>query len=47
MDLTNVPTKILTEELARREGVKKVTAEPYQKITIDIYGPAVVLEVFD
>ena len=47
MDLKNVTTAELTYELARREGVEKVTAEPYEDVSIQVNGPAIVLVVID
>ena len=46
-DLTGIPTFALVEELAKREGVKATTAEPYQDINVSVNGPAVVLVVID
>ena len=47
MDLSQVPTAKLVEELARREGVEKTTAAPYQHIQFAVNGPAIVLVVTD
>lgn len=40
-------TADLVEELRTREGVETITAEPYEKKTITVEGPAVVLVVTD
>lgn len=37
----------LVEELASREGVKKITVEPYDDCQIAVNGPAVILVVED
>lgn len=46
-DLKNIPTKELVEELSGREGVEKITAEPYEELNIPVSGPAVVMVVID
>ncbi|PGT35666.1 hypothetical protein COC97_24645 [Bacillus anthracis] len=46
MNLKNVSTKDLSEELEKREGVKTINVEPYEKIEIGgivVDGPAIVL----
>ena len=45
--LDNITTCELVQELEKREGVQKTTAEPYQNISINIDGPAVVLVITD
>lgn len=45
--LHNVPTCELVDELKRREGVKTTIAEPYQDISVQVNGPAIVLVVID
>lgn len=54
MDLSIASTRELVEELAKREAVEKITAEPYQvyKITvgeneISDAGPVVILRIWD
>jgi len=54
MDLTKIPTCQLVEELSGREGVKKITADPYQPYSVACEaeqvsdtGPAVILVVTD
>lgn len=47
MNLKDVKTCELVKELARREGVTKTIAEPYEDKTITVNGPAVVLVVVD
>ncbi len=37
----------LVDELKLREGVKLHIAEPYTKLSLPVYGPAVVLVVTD
>lgn len=46
-EIKNVPTKFLTEELSKREGVEKIIAEPYQSSTVEVNGPAIILVVTD
>lgn len=45
--LKNIPTKELVEELSGREGIEKITAEPYAELNIPVSGPAVVMVVID
>ena len=40
-------TAALVEELARREGVKKITVEPYRNEVIMVNGPVVILVIED
>ena len=54
MDLSKASTRELVEELAKREAVEKITADPYQvyKITvgeneISDAGPVVILRIWD
>lgn len=47
MELSNINTKELVEELKEREGVEVKYAEPYQNKEIKINGPATVLIVID
>lgn len=54
MDLSKVSTQELVEELAKREAVEAVTAEPYQTYKIIVgdndisdTGPVVILRVWD
>ncbi len=47
MDLSEISTKELVEELSRRSGVEKKIAEPYQDLQIQINGPAIVLVIRD
>lgn len=46
MNLKDVLTKELSEELEKREGVTTINVEPYEKIEIGgivVDGPAIVL----
>ncbi|EJQ90051.1 BC1881 family protein [Bacillus cereus] len=46
MNLNNVSTKDLSEELEKREGVTTIHVEPYEKIEVGgtvIDGPAIIL----
>lgn len=46
MNLENVSTKDLSEELARREGVKVISVELYVKVEVAgvvVEGPAIIL----
>ena len=54
MDLKNVSTKQLVEELARREAVEKIVVRPYEEYTITVGeekiedgGPVVILRIWD
>ena len=47
MDISNLPTRDLVEELQRRNGVKTEIAEPYQDVGVKVSGPAIVLVVID
>lgn len=55
MDLKDVSTKELVEELATREAVEKIVVEPYEPCTItvsdeviwDDCGPTVILQIWD
>lgn len=47
MELNEVKTCELMEELREREGVEIVQAEPYQQMDISVEGPAVILIVTD
>lgn len=54
MDLKNVSTKKLVEELASREAVEKITVEPYEEYSITVGsqkinngGPVVILRIWD
>lgn len=54
MDLKNVSTKALVEELASREAVEKTVVEPYEEYSITIGnqnisdgGPVVILRIWD
>ena len=40
-------TAELVEELARHEGVKKITVDPYCDQVITVNGPAVILVIED
>lgn len=47
MNMSEISTKELVEELSRRSGVERKIAEPYQDLQIKINGPATVLIVID
>lgn len=54
MDLKNVSTKALVEELAGREAVEKTMIEPYEEYSITVGeekikdgGPVVILRIWD
>lgn len=54
MDLKNVSTKALVEELAGREAVQKTVIEPYEEYSITVgnqnisdSGPVVILRIWD
>ena len=54
MDLKNVSTKKLVDELASREAVERITVEPYEEYSITVgdqkisdSGPVVILRIWD
>ncbi len=47
MDLSEISTVALVEELKKRVGVDVKTAEPYEDINVSVNGPAVVLIIVD
>lgn len=54
MDLKNVSTKQLVEELASREAVEKIAVEPYEEYSITVGeqkisdgGPIIILRIWD
>lgn len=54
MDLKNVSTKDLVEELSKREGVEKLVVGPYEPYSITVAGqtvndggPIVILKIWD
>ena len=54
MDLSNVSTKKLVEELAIRKAVEKIAVEPYEEYSITVGnqkisdgGPVVILRIWD
>lgn len=47
MNLSNIKTCELVEELKGREGVETEYAEPYQDTKVSINGPAVILIITD
>ena len=47
VDLKNIPTNQLVEELVNRDGVEEVVLPPYEKSEIEVDGPVIVLMVTD
>lgn len=54
MNLEKIPTYKLVDELAKREGVREIVADPYSEYLIEVegekiysLGPARILEVID
>ena len=47
MELKDVKTCELAEELKKREGVEVKIAEPHKDMSVSVNGPAVVLIVVD
>ena len=47
MELKDVKTCELVEELKKREGVEVKIAEPHKDMSVSVTGPAVVLVVVD
>ena len=46
-NIERISTKELVEELKKREGVSITIAEPYEKESFEVEGPAIVLTVID
>ncbi len=47
MEIKDISTKELVEELRNREGVETTIAEPYAEFDVRGNGPAIVLTVID
>ena len=47
MELKDIKTCDLVEELKKREGVEVKIAEPHKDMSVSVNGPAVVLVVVD
>lgn len=47
INISEIPTKILVEELKKREGVEVTIAEPYEEVRATANGPAIILVVTD
>ena len=47
MDLSRIKTCELVSELKKREGVKKIVAEPYQIKDVSEEGPTIILVITD
>ncbi|MBV4447484.1 BC1881 family protein [Clostridium tyrobutyricum] len=47
MNLNDISTKRLVEELKSREGVENTIVEPYEEKIIKANGPAIVFVVID
>lgn len=47
MELKDIKTCELVEELKKREGVEVKIAEPHKDMSVSVNGPAVVLIVVD
>ena len=47
MELKDIPTCELVEELMKREGVNTIILDPYQTKKIKVEGPMIVLKVID
>ncbi len=47
MEIANVATKDLVDELKKRQGVEVYTVEPYSDFEVAVNGPAIVLVVID
>lgn len=46
MNLKDISTKDLSEELEKREGISRIWVEPYEKIEVGgfvVDGPAIIL----
>ena len=47
MDIKEIPTCELVEELSKREGVEKIEIEPYKVKIKKLEGPMIVLKIID
>ena len=47
MNVKEIPTCELVEELAKREGVEKIEIEPYKVKIKKIEGPMIILKIID
>ena len=47
MELNDVKTYELVEELKKRKGVEVKIAEPHKDMAVSVNGPAVVLVIID
>ena len=47
IDIKVFSTAMLVAELEAREGVERITAEPYERKEINVEGPAVILVIVD
>lgn len=47
MDFKNVDTCELCNELSKREGVEEIKIDPYEKQTVEVEGPMVILKIID
>ena len=47
MNIKEIPTCELVEELANREGVEKIEIEPYKVKIKKLEGPMIVLKIID
>ena len=45
--LETVRTSDLVKELQTREGVEKITVDPYETVSITVNGPTVILKIID
>ena len=45
--LETVRTSDLVNELQTREGVEKITVDPYETVSITVNGPTVILKIID
>ena len=47
MELKDIPTCKLIEELKKREGVEHIIESPYEYKKIEVEGPVIMLKVVD
>ena len=47
MNIKEIPTCELVEELSKREGVEKIEIEPYKVKITKLEGPMIVLKIID
>ena len=45
--LETIPTCDLVKVLQEREGVERITVDPYETVSLTVEGPTVILKIID